>query len=90
MMGNQARKSLKNLDRSKASRIMNWINENLKDCENPRAMGKALTGGLKGLWSYEVAGDYRVVAEIDDTIKIIEIENIDHRKEVYKKTKRGK
>ncbi|MBQ9405009.1 MAG: type II toxin-antitoxin system RelE/ParE family toxin [Synergistaceae bacterium] len=51
--------------------------------ENPRLMGKALTGPLGVYWSYRV-GDYRAICDIHDNILTIEVIRIGHRKEVYK------
>lgn len=37
-----------------ARRIYSWIGKNLDDCEEPRRMGKALTGQFKGSWRYRL------------------------------------
>jgi len=80
----KALKSLKNLDKPIAKRISQWIKENLSDCDNPRAFGEPLTGEFKGFWKYRI-GDYRVLANIDDAIRIVAVFRIDHRSQVYKK-----
>jgi len=53
--------------------------------ENPYASNniKRLSGILKGSFRYRV-GDYRVVYEVNESRKIIEVLTIRHRKEVYK------
>jgi mRNA interferase RelE/StbE len=43
---------------------------------------KALKGDLSGYYRYRV-GDYRVVYEIDDTLKLVTILLIAHRSKVY-------
>lgn len=50
--------------------------------ENPRRLGKPLTGQLAG---YHVArrGSYRVVYSISDDPDVITIVRIDHRRTVY-------
>jgi len=80
-----AKKSLskmKKKDPMEALRIYNWIGKNLVDCEDPRRIGKALTGQYKGSWRYRV-GDYRILAEIHDDVLIILLIDIGHRSTVY-------
>jgi len=50
--------------------------------ESPRDRGKALTGGLSGLWRYRV-GDYRVVCDLQDARLIVLVIDIDHRSSIY-------
>ncbi|MCL2631053.1 MAG: type II toxin-antitoxin system RelE/ParE family toxin [Firmicutes bacterium] len=77
-----ALKAIKKLNKSVAITLLSWISKNLEGTNNPRAQGKALTANLSGLWRYRV-GDYRIIAEINDTkIKIVVIA-IGHRKEIY-------
>ena len=48
----------------------------------PKELGKALTGKYKGLYRYRY-GDYRILYEIDVENRLIIINIIGHRKEVY-------
>lgn len=51
---------------------------------NPRPIGsKKLKGASENLWRIRI-GDYRVVYLIEDSIKIIEIRKIGHRKDIYR------
>ena len=61
---------------------MDSSTSNLINTENPRIKGKALTSDLKGLWRYRV-GDYRILAEIQDTKIVILILDIGHRSKIY-------
>ena len=70
------------MDSSTSNLIRTWIEKNLMNTENPRIKGKALTGDLKGLWRYRV-GDYRILAEIQDTKIVILILDIGHRSKIY-------
>ena len=74
--------TIKKIDSSTSKIIRNWIEKNLINTENPRIKGKALTGDLKGLWRYRV-GDYRILAEIQDTKIVILILDIGHRSKIY-------
>ncbi|AGA70619.1 cytotoxic translational repressor of toxin-antitoxin stability system [Desulfitobacterium dichloroeliminans LMG P-21439] len=78
-----AKKEIKNMDRPTALLILAWIRKNLEGCENPRLHGKALKGNLDSRWSYRV-GDYRLLAEIQDSKITLLIVSIGHRREVYK------
>jgi mRNA interferase RelE/StbE len=50
----------------------------------PRPQGCKKLLGVKNLWRIRI-GDYRVVYEIDDKGRVIIIEIIAHRKDVYRK-----
>lgn len=50
--------------------------------DDPRQLGKALTGELSGLWRYRT-GDYRIVCEIQDNVLIILVVRVAHRKDIY-------
>ena len=78
----KAIKSLRKIDKAQQRLIIAWIDKNLTNSEDPRALGKELKGNLKAYWRYRV-GNYRILADIDnDEIKII-IFNIGHRKDIY-------
>ena len=80
-----AKKSLskmKKKDPMEALRIYNWIGKNLENCEDPRRIGKALTGQFRESWRYRV-GDYRILAEIHDDVLVILLIDIGHRSTVY-------
>jgi len=78
----KAIKSLKRIDQAQQRFIVSWIEKNLINTEDPKALGKNLKGNLKEYWRYRV-GNYRILADIDnDAIKII-IFNIGHRKDIY-------
>jgi len=51
--------------------------------DEPRRVGKPLVGDLAGLWSAR-RGDYRVVYEIDDDVRIVLVHRVQHRRDVYR------
>ena len=79
----KAVRQIKKLDPSVKKLIRSWIEKNLVDTENPRIHGKGLTGDKSGYWRYRV-GDYRIIAEINDTEITIIIIEVAHRTKVYK------
>ena len=51
--------------------------------ENPRPNGcKKLKGEEETLWRIRV-GNYRIIYSIEDSIKIIDIRRIGHRRDIY-------
>jgi mRNA interferase RelE/StbE len=80
---NKALKQLKKLDKFQSKIIIDWIESNLVNCDDPRAHGKGLIGDYSSEWRYRV-GDYRVLANISDTDIIIHIVKVGHRKDIYR------
>ena len=76
-------KVLKKLDKQTLLIITSYIDNNLKDTNNPRKKGKALTGNLKGLWRYRIM-DYRLIVDIQDDILVIVAIDFKHRNKIYK------
>ena len=75
-----ARKELEKLPSQAASRILERI-ENL--ASTPRPVGSVKLKGEVNLWRIRV-GDYRVVYEIDDLKRSVDVSVIRHRKDVYR------
>ena len=76
-------KTLEKMDRFTKRIIVEWIEKNLVDCENPRVHGKPLSANRADQWRYRI-GDYRVIAKIEDDRLVILVIAIGHRKEIYK------
>jgi mRNA interferase RelE/StbE len=51
--------------------------------ENPRPSGSRKLAGTKHDWRVRV-GDYRIVYEIADVIRVVRVQRIRHRREVYR------
>ena len=51
--------------------------------QNPRPPGCRKLAGSKHDWRIRV-GDYRVIYEIADTIRIVRVNRVRHRREVYR------
>jgi mRNA interferase RelE/StbE len=79
-----AERQLRKLDRPVRDRILNWLEDRIEGCKNPRHFGEALKGGHAGLWRYRV-GDYRILCNIlDDRLVVLAIA-VGHRREVYRR-----
>ena len=74
-------KDLKRIDVMQQKRILNAIDTALSML--PKQSGSPLKGKYKGFWKLYVI-PYRVIYSIDDKAKIIRIEKIGHRKDIYR------
>lgn len=72
------------MDRNQAIIIVAWIRKNLEGTTNPRQYGKGLVGNRSGEWRYRI-GNYRILANINESDIVIEIFSIGHRSIIYKK-----
>ena len=79
---NKVIKHLRKLNKGTQKLILNWVANNLENCENPRIKGKGLTTNRSGEWRYRV-GDYRIICDIRDSELIILAFSIGHRKNVH-------
>jgi mRNA interferase RelE/StbE len=75
-------KDLKKLGHAASKRIIKFLKEKIIPIEDPRVVGKPLSGDLSGLWRYRV-GDYRIIAQIEDNNFVILVVHVGHRKNVY-------
>ena len=78
-----ARTQLRKLDRRMARRIVDTMNDRVAGLENPRNLGKALTGPMGDLWRYRV-GNCRVICDIqDDGLRVLVV-RVGSRDKVYR------
>jgi mRNA interferase RelE/StbE len=75
-----ARKELENLDAALVDRIFASIESLAQDPRPPKC--KKLTG-VQNLWRLRI-GDYRVVYQIFDDDKVVDIVAVRHRREAYR------
>ena len=75
-----ARKELEALTRPLIARVLKRIEELADD---PRPTGCRKLVGQTNLWRIRI-GDYRVIYEIDDGKRLVDISAIRHRSEAYR------
>ena len=75
-----AEKDLKRLSSEVRARVTPSI---LALATNPRPAGCRKLAGSKSDWRIRV-GDYRVVYEIADEVRIVRVNRVRHRREVYR------
>lgn len=71
------------LDRPVQKRIQRFIDERLVRADDPRQLGRALTGAWAGFWKYRM-GDWRMIAQVRNDRLIVYIVRVGHRREVYR------
>ena len=81
-VSNFAEKQLRKLDRPVQKRLVDWLEDRIAGCKNPRHFGEPLRGGIAGLWRYRV-GDYRIICEIQDQQLVVLALAVGHRREIY-------
>ncbi len=73
---------LKKFEKSIQKRILDKLEKVL--AQDPKGLGKPLTGSFSGLWRYRI-GDYRVIYKIAEKEILVIVARIGHRKDVYRR-----
>jgi mRNA interferase RelE/StbE len=79
-----ARKALGKLDPQAVRSILTFLNEKVARAGDLRRAGKPLVGSTLGNFWCHRAGDYRVIADIQDETVTVLVVRIGHRREVYR------
>ena len=82
-ISNVAERQLRKLDRQIQTRILDWLDDRLERCKNPRHFGESLKGNYAGFWRYRI-GNYRVLCDIQDEKVVVLVLTIGHRIQVYR------
>ena len=78
-----AAKDLRKLGSSERPRILRFLRERIATADDPRRIGAALSGEFSGLWRYR-AGDWRIVASLEDETVTVLVLRVAHRRDVYR------
>ena len=78
-----ARTQLRKLDKQRVRRIVDYMNKRVATLQDPRNLGKALTGPLGELWRYRV-GDCRLICDIQDDALRVLVVRVGSRDKVYR------
>jgi mRNA interferase RelE/StbE len=72
------------LDKSEARRITNFLRQRIATLDNPRTLGKPLTGPQLGeFWRYRV-GDYRIICDVQDHPLVVLVIEIGNHRDIYR------
>jgi mRNA interferase RelE/StbE len=77
-----ALKNLKKLDSTSRIKILKYIDGVLARVEDPRLLGKVLSGNLGEFWRYRT-GNFRIICKIEDKELMVLVLKISHRKDIY-------
>jgi len=78
-----AAKQLRELDRPIQQRILIYFRTRVLAADDPRQLGKALTGDMGGLWRYRI-GDYHAICKLEDERLVVLVLELGHSREVYR------
>ena len=82
-LDNAAVRDLGKLDQQTARRILAFLHGRVATLDDPRSIGEALKGSKLGeFWKYR-AGDYRVIARIEDDALRVLVVRVGSRGKVY-------
>jgi len=79
----KAKKQLGKLGPEIQLQITSYLFQRVAVEPDPRLLGKALSGTLRGYWRYRV-GDYRIICEIRNNELLVLVIEVGHRREVYR------
>jgi mRNA interferase RelE/StbE len=75
---------LRGLGTTPRIRVLRFLEERVAHAEDPRRLGKPLSGDKTGFWHYRV-GDHRILVRIEDQRFIVLVISVGHRREIYRK-----
>lgn len=78
----EALRELRRLDHEARQRIIHYLDTRVAGRSDPRRFGQPLRGDLHGLWRWRV-GDYRLIGRVQESIVLVQIVRVGHRKDVY-------
>ena len=81
-LSDAAEAAIAKMDKQNQQRFSKFFGR-LMTRDNPRSLGKALSGQLGTFCTYRV-GDYRAICDIHDNVLTVEVIRIGHRREVYR------
>ena len=74
-----AAQQLRKLDRTVQQRILAYLRNRVLAAEDPRKLGKLLSGDKGGLSRYRI-GDYRAICKLEDEQLVVLVLEIGHRR----------
>jgi mRNA interferase RelE/StbE len=75
----RARRELRRLDRPVQACLLAFLRERIAIPDDPRRLGRPLTGPQIGLWRYRV-GAYRLICRIEDARVVVLVVRVAHRR----------
>ncbi|WP_192243237.1 type II toxin-antitoxin system RelE family toxin [Mesorhizobium silamurunense] len=79
----RAVKDIERLSTKDQRRILEFLNQRVSSHPNPKALAKRLTATREEAWRFRV-GDYRVIAQFQDSRLIVLVVEVGNRREIYR------
>jgi mRNA interferase RelE/StbE len=79
-----AEASILDLDKPVRQRILAFMKDRVAPSQDPKVLAEPLHGELQGLWRFR-AGDYRIICDIHDRVRVVEVVEVGHRSKIYLK-----
>lgn len=79
----RAARDLSSLDREAQRRTLRFLRERVATDQDPRRLGRPISGARLGLWRYRV-GALRLICRIEDTRVVVLVLTVGHRKDIYR------
>lgn len=80
----KAARQLQKLDKTTQIRILKFLKHKVAQSNDPRSLGKSLSGSVLGSYTRYRVGDYRIICDIQDSVITVNVLKVGHRKEVYR------
>jgi mRNA interferase RelE/StbE len=79
----RAEKDIEGLSTKDQRRILEFLHQRVSAHPNPRALAKRLTATKQEAWRFRV-GDYRIIAQFEDSRLVVLVVEMGNRREVYR------
>lgn len=79
----RAAKQFRRLGVVDQKRVRSFLDDRVLQADDPRLLGKSLSGPMAGLWRYRV-GDLRIVVRIEHDVLVVYVVAIEDRSRVYR------
>ncbi|WP_353682890.1 type II toxin-antitoxin system RelE/ParE family toxin [Mesorhizobium sp.] len=78
-----SRKGYRTASTKDQRRILEFLHQRVSEHPNPRALAKRLTATKQEAWRFRV-GDYRIIAQFEDSRFVVLVVEVGNRREVYR------
>ena len=78
-----AERAILAFDKPVRTRILTYMRERVAPSEDPKLLAESLSGEFRGLWRFRV-GDYRVICDLQQDVRVVEVQDVGHRSRIYK------
>ncbi|WP_352955334.1 type II toxin-antitoxin system RelE/ParE family toxin [Mesorhizobium sp. M1322] len=78
-----SRREPKRISNGFQRKTLEFLHQRVSEHPNPRALAKRLTATKQEAWRFRV-GDYRIIAQFEDSRLVVLVVEVGNRREVYR------